>query len=151
MWGNFWTWLVAILIGIPIWQHYGRMHGLRFRPGTILSTLADGCEWFWEQLGKAWAFVSNFLNWINLKEFWVSMKEMFTGLSDIVMSFRYFKVAYDTAASLYDNPWLVRVGSWTLACLVVALCFWKGQWLLSVCPQWLSQLGSNFSRVLRFN
>lgn len=144
-------WFVAILIGIPVWQHYGRMHNWSFRPGVIIGKIADGCEWSWEQLGKAWAWISNFPNWINLKEFWISMTEMFTGLADIMLSFRYFKVAYDMAASLYDNPMLVRAGSWILAGLLMALCFWKGQWLLSACLRFVSPVTSVLSRVLRFN
>ena len=151
MWGNFWIWFVAIFIGIPVWQHYGRMHDWRFRPGMIISTIADGCEWSWEQLGKAWAFISNFLNWINLKEFWISMREMFTAFVDIMLSFRYFKVAYDAAAGLYDDPWLVRLGSWILTGLLMVLFFWKGQVIFSTCSTYLSLLCSSFSRVFRFN
>lgn len=135
MFGNFWTYFTVSLVVVLGWQHYARMHNINFRPGVFLQMVANLCEYFWTQLGKLWAFVSNFVNLINFREFWYSVKEMFTAVGDILMSFRYFKYAYDTAINLYDNPLLVKVGSWLLCCAFLCVCLWKRQDILMLCRQ----------------
>jgi hypothetical protein len=123
----------AILFSAFLFEHIARKNGSNIKPSTVISFLADKSFLFWNKLGYYCAKLSSFYTYIDIKEIYQTLDDLFGPTVKLIISpYQFIKGYVDTALS-YKYPILIGIGSITVVS-ILTLCgynFYYGRSLLA--------------------
>lgn len=111
-----------VLIGVlavVIWEHCARINQFSTwcRPSALLDLVATLSWDFFAWLGRGFAYLSSFITYLHLDEFWATIKALMEPIIKILGSWIAIPVDYCHVAVSYATPVAVFIGSAVLITL----------------------------------
>lgn len=118
--------IVIVSLATPciaiLWQYIGKKYGTTVLPSVFLTSLSTRLQNVWSWVGKAFAYVSSYLTYINLTELWQAVHEVFNPLFGIFSSPAQFVIGYCKYINEHvakNMTYLIPIGSVMLVLLVL--------------------------------
>lgn len=116
--------LGAIGLGLFLWEHFGRVLDLSFRPTIGINTIIDILESFFTAIGSFFAKISSYLCWIKFQDLWITITDLYTSLFNLMTSPIYVIKGYvDTALGYIDSTYKIYIGSFLLIAIVLYVIY----------------------------
>lgn len=89
--------------------------GIKFntqvKPSTYIWILCGWYQYLWKLIGKAFAYLSSYLEIINIYDLITAFVDLIRPIISIIKSPYYFVKGYMSVAFLYDHPYMITTGS----------------------------------------
>ena len=85
------------------------------KPSTLITNLVVRSRTIFEWLGNRLAWVSSFLDWLDLKDMIKAFKNLCEPMIDLCITPLYTVKGYIDQLNIYDHPYMVFVGTLILA------------------------------------
>jgi hypothetical protein len=110
--------IFVVVIGIVLWEHFGRIFHLAFKPSIPLAFLADQFIKLFTWLGAWAAKLSSYLIHLKLDELWPSIKALAKPCLELAFSWWHFWKSYMEVAMTYSTPLTVFIGTLVLVAVI---------------------------------
>ena len=116
--------LGSAALGAFIWEHFGRVNGVNFRPSIGMTYAGEKSVKLFTELGSLFAKFSSYLHWMKFDEFFTTVKDLLTPGFNLITSPIYFFHGYvKTALSYVKGPTMIYGGSFLLCGLLAYLIY----------------------------
>lgn len=103
-----------------IWEHVARINNSNFKPSRFINSLADCAADTFELIGRLFARLSSFYEYIRLHEVFLTLCDLLRPTLVLMVTPFGIIYGYVTALDVYKHPGLILAGSATLMAGTVA-------------------------------
>jgi hypothetical protein len=116
------------VIGSVIWEYVGKKTQSNIKPSVAITYVATKAGDLFYYIGQLAAKISSFYTYIDFKDFFESIHDLFKPMINLVISPFQFISGYINVSLLYKHPYIVGFGSLTLMLLISYICYRTGAW-----------------------
>lgn len=115
---------VLIGLGLFLWEHFGRISDVSFRPTIGINTIIDVLENIFTTIGSFFATISSYLCWIKFQDLWITITDLCTSLFKLITTPVYIIKGYiDTALEYVDSTYKIYIGSFLLIATIAYIMY----------------------------
>lgn len=112
---NYALFILGTLVSVFVWEFATLHKPDALKPSDVLEHVYTFSEKMFTKVGKAFAWISSFYTLLDLQDLGTAFCNLILPTIRIILSPLATVHGYLTYAKVYDNPWLVCAGSFTLA------------------------------------
>lgn len=115
---------IIFMTVLIVWQNVCDRNGLWASPAYFEERLLVYANYFWQQVGKAIAHISSFVEWLDIAQLWQSVVRVLLPAVQIAMSWTYVITGYLwVAGTYYNHPLAIYSGTALLAAVLCAVIY----------------------------
>ena len=115
------TCLGISIIFIIVLEHLARINNSNKKPSVLIRWIADKSISFWKWLGRKFAWVSSFLEYLKLSELGLTILDILKPTYEFLISPFYSIKEYYNNVMSYKHPWIIICGSIVLVISTIQL------------------------------